>query len=214
MVTLCAGFGLLVFRFGLTADRPSCRISRRIRRRPTRTPSRWSATCSRRLPYTGWSVKIRSSRFSRSSSSADSGRAGNKSCCARSPTASIAGLRTAPPSARSSPASQQSGDGGLPGKKIPLDLQLTDLPMQIVDYLLRIVERRRLVAAHKKLTRALHQLLLPAADHRRMNPKFHRQLRQGLLPRKRRHRHARLELRAVLLPLYTHLSRLFGPVSL
>jgi hypothetical protein len=32
------------------------------------------------------------------------------------------------------------------------------------------------------------RLKTPAADHRRMNPKFHRQLRQGLLPRKRRHR--------------------------
>jgi hypothetical protein len=29
---------------------------------------------------------------------------------------------TAPPPARSSPASQHSGDGGLPGKKIALDL--------------------------------------------------------------------------------------------
>ena len=52
------------------------------------------------------------------------------------------------------------------------------------------------------------------ADHRRMNPKFCRQLSQGLLPRKRRHRHARLEFGAVLLPLYAHVSRSFGPVSL
>jgi hypothetical protein len=100
--------------------------------------------------------------------------AGNRSCCAQSRAARIAGLRTAPPSARSSPASQHSGDGGLPGKKIALDLQLTDLPMQIVDHLLRIVDRRRLVATRKQLARTLHQLLLPAADHRRMNPKFHR----------------------------------------
>src|SRR5580693_2634721 len=33
-------------------------------------------------------------------------------------------LRTVPLPAQSSPASQQSGDGGLPGKKIVLDLQL------------------------------------------------------------------------------------------
>ena len=58
------------------------------------------------------------------------------------------------------------------------------------------------------------QLLLPGADHRRMNPKLRRQLRQGLLPRKRRHRHPRLKFRAVLLPLYAHVSRPFGPVSL
>src|SRR5690242_14726397 len=34
--------------------------------------------------------------------------------------------------------------------------------------------------------------------HRRMNPKLRRQLRQGLLPRKRCHRHSRLKFRAVL----------------
>ena len=80
------------------------------------------------------------------------------------------------------PSSQQSGDGGLPGKKIALDLQLPDLAVQIVDHLLRIHDRRRLAAAPEQLPRTLHQLLLPVADHRRMNPKLHRQLRQGLLP--------------------------------
>jgi putative transposase len=40
-----------------------------------------------------------------------------------------------------------------------------------------------------------------------------RRFRKRLLPQQRRHRHARLEVRAVLLPLYTHVSRLFGPVS-
>src|SRR3979490_1720851 len=54
--------------------------------------------------------------------------------------------------------------------------------MQIVDHLLRILDRRRLAATRKQLARTLHQLLLPAADHRRMNPKFHRQLRQGFSP--------------------------------
>src|SRR5262245_45385861 len=125
---------------------------------------------------------------------------------AQSRAARIAGLRTAPLPARSSPASQHSGDGGLPGKKIALDLQLPDLAMQIVDHLLRIF-RRRLAAARKQLARALHQLLFPVADHRRMNPKLRRQLRQGLLPRQRRHRHSRLEFPAVLLPLYAHVSR-------
>src|SRR4029077_11569543 len=96
--------------------------------------------------------------------------AGNKSCCAQPRAARIAGLRTAPPPARSSPASQHSGDGGLPGKKIALDLQLPDLAVQIVDHFLRIRRRRRLIAARKQLARTLHQLLLPVADHRRMNP--------------------------------------------
>jgi hypothetical protein len=43
--------------------------------------------------------------------------------------------------AQSSPASQHSGDGGAPGKKIALDLQLADLAVQIVDDLLRIFDR-------------------------------------------------------------------------
>jgi hypothetical protein len=36
---------------------------------------------------------------------------------------------------------------------------------------------------HARATRSLHQLRLPGADHRRMDPKLRRQLRQGLLPR-------------------------------
>ena len=72
---------------------------------------------------------------------------------------------------------------------------------------------RRLVATGEQLTRTLHQLLFPGANHSRMDAKFKRQLRQGLLPRQRRHRHARREVRAVLLTIYTHVSRLFGPVS-
>src|SRR5215813_748444 len=114
--------------------------------------------------------------------SAASGRGRNKTCCARSRAARIAGLRAAPLPARSSPASQHSGDGGLPGNKIALDLQLPDLAVQIVDHFLRIFERRRLATACKQLPRALHQLLLPVADQRRMNPKLRRQLRQGLSP--------------------------------
>jgi hypothetical protein len=42
--------------------------------------------------------------------------------------------------------------------------------LQIVNDLLRIVDRQRLVAARKQLARTLHQLLLRATDHRRMNP--------------------------------------------
>jgi hypothetical protein len=111
--------------------------------------------------------------------------------------------------AQSSPASQQTGDGGLPGKKIAFDLQLADFVVQIIDHLLRILGRRRLAAAREQFARSLHQLLLPGADHGRVNPEFRRQFRQGLLPGKCRHRHARLEVRAVLLPLHTHVSRLF-----
>src|SRR6185295_15003652 len=81
--------------------------------------------------------------------------AGNRSCRVQSRAACIAGLRTAPLPAQSSPASQHSGDGGLPGKKIALDLQLPDLAVQIVDYLLRLRDRRRLAAARKQLARTL-----------------------------------------------------------
>src|ERR1700726_3812780 len=98
--------------------------------------------------------------------------AGNRSCGAQSPAACIAGLWTAPLPARSSPASQKSGDGGLPGKKIALYLELPDLAVQIVNDLLRIPDRRRPVAARKQLVRTLHQLLLPVANHRRMNPQL------------------------------------------
>src|ERR1700735_5775269 len=97
---------------------------------------------------------------------------GNRSCCARSRAACIAALRTPPRSARSSSASQQAGDGGLPGKKIPCDLQLADLAVQIVNDLLHIGACRRFVATRKQLTRSLHQLRLPGADHRRMNSKL------------------------------------------
>src|SRR5437763_14486749 len=88
----------------------------------------------------------------------------------------IAGLRTAPLPAQSSPASQQSGDGGLPGKKIALDLQLADLAVQIVNHLLRIRDHRRLVATRKQLARTPHQLLLPPADHLLATPKRRRPL--------------------------------------
>jgi hypothetical protein len=44
-------------------------------------------------------------------------------------------------------ACQQSGDGGMPDKKIAFDLQLADLSVQILDRLLRIVARRRLPRA-------------------------------------------------------------------
>ena len=49
-------------------------------------------------------------------------------------------------------------------------------------------------------------LLLPTADHLRMNPKLRRQISQGLLPRKRRHRRSRLEFCAVLAPFYARLT--------
>jgi hypothetical protein len=46
---------------------------------------------------------------------------------------------------------------------------LSDFAMQIVDHLLRVADRRRLVAPREQLARAFRQLLLPGADHRRMD---------------------------------------------
>ena len=113
-----------------------------------------------------------------------------------------------------------AGDGGLPGKKIALDLQLPDVAVKIVDHLLRIFDRRGLTAARKPARPRASPAPVSVADHRRMNSKLHRQLRQGLLPRQRCHPHSRLEFRAVLLSLtptsYVLLRpRLtsFGPVS-
>jgi len=51
-------------------------------------------------------------------------------------------------------------------------------------------------------SRALHQLLFPVADHRRMNLKLRRQLAKVFSPPTAMYRHLRLEFRAVLLPLY------------
>lgn len=65
--------------------------------------------------------------------------------------------------------SQHAGDGGLAHKKITLDLQLPDLPMQIVDHVLRITNRSCLAATREQFPRTLDQFLLPAADHRRMH---------------------------------------------
>jgi hypothetical protein len=62
-------------------------------------------------------------------------------------------------------ASQQTGDGGLPGKKIAFALRLADLAVQIIDHLVCILDRRFLVARREQLARALRQLLLPGASY-------------------------------------------------
>ena len=55
---------------------------------------------------------------------------------------------------------------------------------------------RRLVAARNQFRPYASSAPVSSPDHRRMNPKLHRQLRQGLLPAARCHRHSRFELRA------------------
>src|SRR5690348_1886692 len=102
---------------------------------------------------------------------------------------------------------------GCPARKSHSTCSCPILRVQIVDHLLRSRRRRRLVAARKQLARSFHQLLLPVADHRRMNPKLRRQLRQvfslkappsPLAPPA--FAEAGFEFRTVLLPLYAHVS--------
>jgi hypothetical protein len=71
-----------------------------------------------------------------------------------------------------------------------------------------------LLPTRKQLARTLHQLLLPTADHRRVNPKLRRQLSQSLLPRKRRHRHSRLGFWLCCFLFMPTSHAPFGPVSL
>jgi hypothetical protein len=67
-------------------------------------------------------------------------------------------------------AFQQADNGGLSGQEIPFNLQLPNLPMQVVNHRLRV--GGLLVAALKQFLGVLHQLLFPSADHRRTNTVF------------------------------------------
>src|SRR2546423_7868489 len=88
-------------------------------------------------------------------------------------------------------------------QKIIFDLQLADLPVQKID--LRFIGgslRRR--AALEDAHRTIQQLLLPVVDLVRVHPELHRQLGDGPVAPDCRHRHLRLEPRAVLLPCLLH----------
>src|SRR5438045_7736072 len=100
--------------------------------------------------------------------------AGNRSCFTQSRAARIAGLRTAPLPAQSSPASQQSGDGGLPGKKIALDLQLADLAVQIVNYPLPILDAGALLPPANSSPARGTSSCFPLLVIRRLTPNFPR----------------------------------------
>jgi len=62
------------------------------------------------------------------------------------------------------------------------------MAVQIVDDLLCIVDRRRLVATREQLACTLHQLLLPDTDHIEWTPSSDDNSVRGLLSRQRRHR--------------------------
>src|ERR1700738_3482660 len=88
-------------------------------------------------------------------------------------------------------------------QKIVFDLQLADLPVQNID--LRLVGGAlRHAAALENAGGAIQQLLLPAIDLVRMNPKMTRQLGHRPVAFHRRQRYLRLERRVVPLPCLLH----------
>src|SRR5215831_13854692 len=120
------------------------------------------------------------------------------------PATGIAGILVAPSSrARPSRAVPPGSVAELSCQKIIFDLQLADLPVQKID--LRFIggslhRRTALEDAH----RTIQQLLLPVVDLVRVHPEMHRQLGDGTVAPDCRHRHLRLERRAVLLPCPLH----------
>src|SRR5438105_2413695 len=120
------------------------------------------------------------------------------------PATDIAGILAAPGScARPSHAAPPGSVAELSCQKIVFDLQLADLPVQKID--LRFIGgslRRR--ATLEDAHRTIQQLLLPVVDLVRVHPKMRRQLGDGPVAPDGRHRHLRLEPRAVLLPCPLH----------
>jgi hypothetical protein len=106
--------------------------------------------------------------------------------------------------ARSSPASQHSRDGGAArqeNRTRPATARSSGADRRS----LRILGCRRLAATRNQLPRTLHQLLLPAADHRRRNPNSTDSSARVFSPESAAI--ATRALNSVLLPLYAHLSR-------
>ena len=89
---------------------------------------------------------------------------------------------------------------------MPLHHQLADLGVEFLH--LAIAERvRRLGLAGEDPGHALHRLLLPGCDHRRMHAVLGAQLRHCPLSAQRFQRHLGLELSRIALPLACHQVR-------
>src|SRR5215467_7403652 len=120
------------------------------------------------------------------------------------PATDIAGILAAPGScARPSRVVPPGLVAELSCQKIIFDLQLADLPVQKID--LRFIDgslRRR--AALEDAHGTIEQLLLPVVDLVRVHSEMRRQLGDGPVAPDCRHRHLRLERRAVLLPCPLH----------
>src|SRR5271168_2025613 len=120
------------------------------------------------------------------------------------PATGIAGILAAPGScARPSRAVPPGSVAELSCQKIIFDLQLADLPVQMIDLGLIAGSLRRTTTL-EDACRTVQQLLLPVVDLVRVDPELARQLGDGPVAPDGRQRHLRLERRAVLLPCLLH----------
>src|SRR5438105_5735348 len=121
------------------------------------------------------------------------------------PATGIAGILAAPGScARPSRAVPPGSVAELSCQKIIFDLQLADLPVQVMDLGLIGVSLRRSTTL-EDACRTVQQLLLPVVDLVRVDPELPSQLGDGPVAPGGRQRHLRLERRAVLLPCPLHI---------
>src|SRR5438105_5728155 len=120
------------------------------------------------------------------------------------PATGIAGILAAPGScARPSRAVPPGSVAELSCQKIIFDLQLADLPVQMIDLGLIAGSLRRTTTL-EDACRTVQQLLLPVVDLVRVDPELPSQLGDGPVAPDGRQRHLRLERRAVLLPCPLH----------
>src|SRR5205823_1039461 len=120
------------------------------------------------------------------------------------PATGIAGILAAPGScARPSRAVPPGSVAELSCQKIIFDLQLADLPVQMIDLGLIAGSLRRTTTL-EDACRTVQQLLLPVVDLVRVDPELPSQLGDGPVAPDGRQRHLRLEHRAVLLPCPLH----------
>src|SRR5436309_3103307 len=120
------------------------------------------------------------------------------------PATGIAGILAAPGScARPSRAVPPGSVAELSCQKIIFDLQLADLPVQMIDLRLIAGSLRRTTTL-EDACRTVQQLLLPVVDLVRVDPELPSQLGDGPVAPDGRQRHLRLEHRAVLLPCPLH----------
>jgi len=162
---LCAGFGLLVFRFGLEPPTAGASlISRRMRRRPgPELPPREAPLAIAGCVGPGWSVENPVDPVLEDGVPLRiPNRAGNKKLAARNlEQARICRLTDSPASGEIiAPLSALGRWAGCPARKSRSTCQADRSSMQIVDHLLRIIECWRLCLPRaNRLGRTLHQFL-------------------------------------------------------